>query len=394
MSLEKKITHLTVLNPAIHTRIFYKLALSQRELGYSVSIIGQSATVGRFEQEGVQIISTGKFSRLSFKRIFAGFRIFRLASREKADAFCIHTPELLWVGLLLKGLTGAKLLYDMHEDYRATIRHGGQYARLIRRPLAAGLRLWERICMRWIDGLSYAEMSYENVLRAAEGKYVVLRNTFRGESREQRVESREQRVESREQRVERREAGGEILLTANSHLPTMLYTGTLAADWGIWETISWWEKFNQIRPLELKMAGFSFDKAFIQEIRTRIAATPFSDRFELIGGTEYVPHEQIVDLIRNCTFGTAFYQLKPHIIGKIPTKFYEYMAFDKPLLFTPEACWEAFDQKYQLGISLSGNENPAEILQRLDAWQAVHQPADYSWENDKWMMADWLEDVL
>lgn len=362
-----------MLNPAIHTRIYYKLARSQQEFGHSVSIIGQSGRQNRFDQDGIEVISLGEFNRLSFKRFFAGFKILRLAFPEKADAFCIHTPELLWVGLFFKWTKGTTLLYDMHEDYRVTLLHAAHYPTWLRKPLAAVVRGWERFCLRWIDGVSYAEISYDNVLGVEEGKYVVLRNTFR----EQRAESREERLPA-----------------GNLALPTMLYTGTLAGDWGIWETIAWWERFNQVKPIKLIMAGFSFDKKIIQQIQDRIAKSEFADRFQLIGGNEYVPHEQIVQLIQNCSFGTAFYQLKPHIKGKIPTKFYEYMAFDKPLLFTKDTFWEDFDQKNQLGIAISGDENPAEVLQQLDAWQASHDPATYSWQYDKLRMQQWLTDIF
>lgn len=377
-----------MLNPAIHTRIYYKLAQSQREFGHTVSIIGQSNTEGRFNTNGIEVISLGKFNRLSFKRFFAGFKILRLSLSEKADAFCIHTPELLWVGLFLKWTKGATLLYDMHEDYRLTILHAKHYPAWVRRPLASLVRGWERFCLRWIDGVSYAEVSYDNVLGAKKGTYIVLRNTFWEAGGEKLGENRdaggEARIETRDERLH----------TADLKLPTMLYTGTIAADWGIWETIDWWEKFNQIKPIKLIMAGFSFDQQLIQQIRDRISTSEFADRFQLIGGNAYVPYEQIVQLIQTCSFGTAFYQVKPHIKGKIPTKFYEYMAFDKPLLFTKEDFWEDFDQKNKLGIAISGDESPVDVLQKLESWQSNHDPSTYSWSYDALRMRNWLTEIF
>lgn len=368
-----------MLNPAIHTRIFYKLALSQQKIGHSVVIIGQSSRQSSFLKEGIKVIPLGKFNRLSFNRFFAGFKILRLVSKEKADAFCIHTPELLWLGLFLKWTKRTTLLYDMHEDYRVTIRNAQHYPSWLRRPLAACVRSWERFCLRWIDGVSYAEMSYDNVLGVEDGKKVVLRNMFRGESREKRIEIGHEGKSELES-----ESGGEY----------MLYTGTLAEDWGIWETIEWWEKFNAVKALKLVMAGFSFDKGLIERIEERIERSPFAARFELVGGRDYVPYEQILHLIENCSFGTAFYHLKAHIIGKVPTKFYEYMAFDKPLLFTKDSFWEDFNQKNQLGIAISGNEDPNALLTQLENWNVQHDPSTYSWSYDALRMQEWLTEIF
>lgn len=368
-----------MLNPAIHTRIFYKLALSQQKTGHSVVIIGQSSRQSPFQQEGIEVIPLGKFNRLSFKRFFAGFKILRLATKEKADAFCIHTPELLWLGLFLKWTKRTTLLYDMHEDYRVTIRNAEHYPAWLRRPLAACIRGWERFCLRWIDGVSYAELTYDNVLGVEDGKKVVLRNTFRGERREKRVET---------------EHKGKSELESESDGDYMLYTGTLADDWGIWETIDWWEKLNEVKVIKLVMAGFSFDGRLIERIEERIQQSPFAERFELVGGRDYVPYEQIVQLIENCSFGTAFYKIKPHIIGKVPTKFYEYMAFDKPLLFTKESFWEDFNQKNQLGIAISGNEAPKHVLNQLENWNVKHDPSTYSWSHDALRMQEWLAEIF
>jgi hypothetical protein len=64
------------------------------------------------------------------------------------------------------------------------------------------------------------------------------------------------------------------------------------------------------------------------------------------------------------------------------------------LLFTKDTLWEDFDQKNQLGIAISGDENPAEVLQQLDTWQASHDPATYSWQYDKLRMQQWLTDIF
>jgi len=50
--------------------------------------------------------------------MLGGWRVLGLAYRQKADIYHFHDPELLTVGLVLRLLTKAKVIYDVHEDYR------------------------------------------------------------------------------------------------------------------------------------------------------------------------------------------------------------------------------------------------------------------------------------
>src|SRR5687768_1730874 len=96
------ICHLSLLNPAIHSRIFFKMALSQVQAGYRVSIIAQDPARAPYMREGVEIVPLGVFGRLSWRRLWSLGRMRRLAQGLAADVYQIHTVELLGLARKLK----------------------------------------------------------------------------------------------------------------------------------------------------------------------------------------------------------------------------------------------------------------------------------------------------
>ncbi len=109
-----KIAHLTSVHNALDVRIFHKQCMSLANRGYQVTLI--APTESDSIVDGIQIISIPKAtSRL--KRIFIStVVIYKKAMASKAKIYHFHDPELILVGMLLR-LSGAKVVYDVHEDY-------------------------------------------------------------------------------------------------------------------------------------------------------------------------------------------------------------------------------------------------------------------------------------
>ena len=161
----KKICHLTILNPVLHTRIFYKEARSQQRAGFFVSIIGRSNESKPFVQDEIRCIPFPLQTRTSLKRWFAFGWILKLALLEKADIYQIHTPELLLVGWILKQWTNAKIVYDVHEDYILNTLHGKHYPTFFKKIFAFAIKIVERWASSWLDAAIYAEPCFVNRLQ-------------------------------------------------------------------------------------------------------------------------------------------------------------------------------------------------------------------------------------
>lgn len=319
------ICHLTVLNPAIHSRIFYKEARSQAAAGHKVSIIGQSSAKAPFVREGVTIVPNGTFSRLSWARYRAPKRILKEAMALKADIYQIHTPELLGIGKVLKA-AGAKVIYDVHEDYVANVSHGGYYPGYLQNFLVKKIKAAEQKFGEYGDGVIYAEECFRDIVPMAPAQVAYVLNKYQPPERQAR-------------KVE--------IPVANK--PLMLYTGTIAENWGIFRALELWKALNHRYPVNMYVAGHTHDRTLMKRVKNYVSETGIDFRFSMIDGGDYVPFDYLVDLIHAASFGVAFYRLRPNIRDRIPTKFYEFMALRKPLLFTSNSPWNALNEAHGFG---------------------------------------------
>lgn len=365
-----KICHITVLNPSTHNRIFHKLAKSQTSFGYEVFIIGQDSAKAPYELEGVHILPIPEFGRLSIQRLIQyPIRMWRYTRKYPAQIYWLHTPELMWLGAILR-LLGKKVVYDVHEDYFQTILYAKHYPSWIRKPIAFCLRRLEKRWASTLDAVVYAESCYDNILELPPARFYLLRNTFSFRSDDLKA--------------------CELPFQAGSY---MLYTGTIAEEWGIFRSLALWQELHSFTVLPFIIAGFTHSPQLVKRIQQWVESAGIEEHFALIGGTSYVPYEEIVYLIKNCRFGTALYEINPAIQGKIPTKFYEYMAFDKALVYTPEPAWVEFDNNNRLGVAWKSNTDRERLWASLQSWKAVHTPAQFSWEQDEKVLEHLLSQI-
>jgi glycosyltransferase involved in cell wall biosynthesis len=368
-----KILHITVLNPAIHTRIFYKIALSQHYLGFDVTVAGQGKNAQVHHYQGIKIVPRLPFGRFSWKRIWRHFELFALAWREKPDMITTHAAELIWVILLYKLFRPAvHLVYDVHENYNYNIRYSHPNPNVFHVVLSDLVRRMEKFSVQFLDAVCYAEECYENILDVPSEKKYFLRNKFTF-----------------------RAAEGTISVKIPT-VPYMLYTGTIDANRGIWETLELWQKINEIRPLLLVVAGHTFSNSLVEDIQAFVDKSNISHQFILYGGISYLEYSNIIELIRNCWFGTGFYKVeRKNIAPIIPTKIYEFMAFSKPLIFNENPHWNTLNARWNFGIGMTEQQNIADFLKLLAVFPKEKQVVEnYSWETEEVEMKRMFRNVF
>ena len=129
----------------------------------------------------------------------------------------------------------------------------------------------------------------------------------------------------------------------------------------------------------------------LAQLRAQVQASGFAAYFRLIGGENYVPHRVILQLMRHCLAGLALYRLLPHIRRCRPTKMYEHMALGRPLIFTAQPEWEAWNAETPFGFAYSPANDPEQLWQKLQQWQAPHLPkAAWAWETEIETLHPWL----
>ncbi|MEO0896133.1 MAG: hypothetical protein AAFY71_07045 [Bacteroidota bacterium] len=368
-----KICHISILNPQRHSRLYYRWAKGNVEGGFEVVVVAQGKEEG-LNKDGIKMVSSGSFHRLSLKRFLFSRSIRQQAKEIHAEIYVLHSPELLSLGKWLKHELGATIVYDVHEDFHKNLLYSPNYPGFLRKFLANYLRNMERKATAWLDGWVYAEDCYRDILGRDSQKTHYFRNKFvlplEPESFEWPVQG-----------------------------PYALYTGTLAEEWGVMDSLEWWIQAFPILKIPLVLAGFDANGRLVPRINKRVQDSGLGAYFYLVGGETYVPYAHIIQLIRGCSFGMALYHPLPQIKGKIPTKFYEYLALGKPLLYTKEGSWDNVNQKYKLGIpwdegSQYSKERLNSVLQQLMDWKEKEQEKVKFLSSGEWeALNNWLSEL-
>lgn len=112
-----KVAHITSVHGVHDTRILYRECVSLLGSGYTPLLLapGMSGVV-----EGVKHIGLGPRRGLLGRMVLTHPQLLWCALKLKVDIFHFHDPELIPLGLLLK-MTGAKVVYDVHEYYSEII---------------------------------------------------------------------------------------------------------------------------------------------------------------------------------------------------------------------------------------------------------------------------------
>ena len=149
-----RVVHVSTVHRSDDPRILLKECASLAAAGYDVHLVGRGAAPDTLPL-GVTFDGIGdarsRLARMAVLPVRALVRAWRL----RAGMYHVHDPELLPVAVLLK-LSGARVLYDAHEDLPRQIEYKDYLPRLLRRPLALIAAAVEQVVVRLIDGVVVA----------------------------------------------------------------------------------------------------------------------------------------------------------------------------------------------------------------------------------------------
>ncbi len=316
--IRKTVVLASVLKPVNDPRLYERFALSMAKSNkYDVKIIGfppQKMPVN----ENITCHSLGHFSRFSIKRWLTPFRILRFYIKEKPEYIIFNTPEIQLVTVLYKIIFGSKVIYDVTENYRLTFIHKRMLILLANRLLAHLIRLKERMLSRFIDHFILAEAVYESQLPFLGNRYTIAEN---------------------------KPAAGPLMEVLERPYFTqkkakydfkLLFSGTISREYGLKTALSFFELLNKHVNVSLTITGIcrsEHDKALIEEYKNR-----YANIFSIISPYP-VDHDIILSEILACDAGIMPYPLNEANIGKMPSKFYEFLALDKPLMTSYNRLW-------------------------------------------------------
>jgi glycosyltransferase involved in cell wall biosynthesis len=166
-----KVCILTSVHSLYDIRIFYKQAKSLLQSGHEVTLVVPDEDMEERMIEGVCLKPVPK-PRDRLERLTSTlWRVWREAVKAKADIYHFHDPELIFVGILLR-LQGHKVIYDIHENVVNQIRSKRWVP--LRKVVSSVYRLIELSLCRFFV-LVLAEASY-NKLYPNTWKKIVVQN--------------------------------------------------------------------------------------------------------------------------------------------------------------------------------------------------------------------------
>ena len=343
----RKVVHLTTVHPPFDTRIFHKEAKTLVRAGYEVTLIAQHE---RDEVvDGVKIVALPK-PKNRFTRIFGlTWRAFWLALRQKAEVYHFHDPELLPIGVLLKLFSRAKVIYDVHEDVPEQILTKHWIAKHLRRAVATGFNMVEKLLARAMDaavaateGIAEKFARFSPVVVHNYPDLGMLPNPSIGKDRDGKV---------------------------------LVYVGGISKLRGAFEMVRALEHLTHIDGLRLDLIG-RFEPGDLEE---ELQVLPGYRRVRFLGWLRWAEAWQCA---QGAVAGLVLFHPAPNHERSLPNKLFEYMAAGLPVIASNFPLWKEIVEGNKCGLCVDPL-NPKEIAKANEYLLAHPEEARRMGENGR-----------
>ncbi|HNP08767.1 MAG TPA: glycosyltransferase [Cyclobacteriaceae bacterium] len=347
----------SILKPVDDTRMFEKMGATLADNGYQVFIIGQPTDYTPV-YTGIEFKATQRVNRVSIGRLLLPLKVLRKIIKLKPEYIIANTHELLIVSLLNRIIFGSKIIYDIRENYYRNIRFAETYPFGFRLFLALWVRLWEKVTSLFVHHFFIAEKAYQRELGFLGKRFTVLEN----------------KALLPQGFIAQREVTEFKLL----------FSGTLAKSTGVFQAIDLAEKLHAINgKVRLTIIGYSALHKVSTEMVRKTVDKPF---ITILGLHQPVSHKRIMKEIAKANFGIIYYPPSRHTEGSMPTKLYEYLACQLPILTWPRQRFTDFILKHKAGLIIGPDLR--ELIHEMSTQPFYQQPIpDIYWEGKKMVEA-------
>jgi len=334
-----RVAHLTTVHRPFDPRIFHKQLGTLRRAGFDAHLVAPHDRAERRDGVSIHPLPTGR--RAWHARLLLQRHAYRRARALNADLYQIHDPELIPVARLLAITTGARVIYDVHEDYRTK---GPVWGRMLR-----GLERW---AFRWVDHVLLAEERYRSVVEGTGVDATCILNYLKP--------------------LDEDTTGTPDPATTPTRL---LYTGTLSNRRGLRTMIDLAEEIRRRgRPEQLDVVGVCNRDRERAAADARIREHDLRDTVTCVGWDTYVPPSEMPPYYRRADVGVALCDPHPNLTGSLLTKFYEYLHYGLPIICSDFSLWRRFVEENDCGAVVPPGDVDA-VLDVLDRWR--QRPALY-----------------
>ena len=307
---------------------------------YQVIILGFGSAQPKV-QANIEFESLYKGDSKSYNRFFALKNFYKKLLFHQPNIIIVHSPELLpvagWYAISHK----VKIIYDVRENYFNNIRYQANYSFFPKLTLSVAVRSVEHISKLFVSAYILAEKCYQEEFSFHKKKYQVIQNKFvapEGLNKFQKAKSQSDFK--------------------------FIYTGTISGVYGIWEAIHFIEETNKIEiSATLDIVGHVVSDKLLEELRLAI-----KDKYyiKLQSGNPLVSHHIVLEKLLEADFAILPYQPNKSTWGCIPTKMFECIALEIPMLVQKNKNWESLCEIYPAAHFIDfSNFDPQSVLDEL-----------------------------
>lgn len=337
--MKPRIVHLTTVHHPSDPRIFHKQLASLTAAGYETHLIAQNTHAETLA--GIQIHPLTPIKQ-RLQRIKIQPEAYRKVIALAPKLVHFHDPELIPLAWMIQKRTGAKIIYDMHEDYKK--QYLGWDGKLI--------RFMENWCFRWVDHVVLADANRQHIAPANTPQTLVSNYA--------------KAIPFNFPRSPR----------AITPPVTLLYTGYIAQERGLQMLLDLAKYIQEKRKdWQLVLAGVCLKKEERDRANTFIQAEGLDEVVLRYGWETFLKTEAMQPLYAKANFGLCFRDDTPNHADTLPTKFFEYLQYGLPILITNHPRWQAFIDTHQVGVTTpyQDAQTAFEAIERL-----VENPSEYA----------------
>lgn len=325
------IAHLTSVHPPFDTRIFHKECRTLVETGYNVALV---APHERHEVvEGVEVIPVPVYRRRWSRMTKGAHSVYRVARELKADLYHFHDPELLPVGVLLKRLTGAPVVYDAHENYAMQLGSRGWMPELLKPVVPPIVGKVESLAVRTLDAVVCATEGIASIFPAV--RTITINNYPLLDLSNQSLPVASYRADNKQ----------------------VIFTGGWANHRGAYQLVA---AMGHVKSegIRLNIFGPCHDP-FVSEMAKELPGYKYVDYPGI------VPYKQLYEHMRTSAIGLVCYQPGFDHENSQPNKLFEYMSAGIPVIASYFPGWCEVVEGNFCGLTVDPS-NPTEIAQAID----------------------------
>jgi glycosyltransferase involved in cell wall biosynthesis len=325
-----KVCVLTSVNSPYDVRIFHKEARTLARAGYEVVILAPHEVAEEIV-DGIRVVGLPKYRR-RIGRLLNWPRFLLRGLRERADIYHFHNPDLLFVGVGLRLLTGKPVIYDCHENFADEIRYKEWIPGALRPGVAFLFSIAEPLLARAMSAVVGVEVTQAQRLP----KVTLVQNfpdlSFFPPAEGTRVASRLIHVG---------------LLSPARGAFLLLDVVALLREQGV--------------DVEMYLPG-SFDSQDTKaQMENRLKEEGLASAVHILG---QLPYEQVNRYLASAAVALIPYQLTAPTLKAVPGKMFEYMAVGLPFVAGDMGAIRRFAGDLDCGI-LVPPESPAAYAQAI-----------------------------